>query len=62
MTEFTNKTKEELLKALAEKRVALRNFRTSLMGGKAKNVKEGHTAKKDIARIMTALNAAPASK
>lgn len=57
MSEYTTKTKEELLKELATKRVALRNFHTSRLGGKVKNVKEGKNLRKDIARILTAVNA-----
>ncbi len=56
MTEFKNKSKEELKKALTEKRHGLHTFRFSLAGGKAKNVKEGRTLRKDIARILTAMN------
>ncbi len=57
MTEYNNKSKGELVKALVEKRKALRDFAISRMGGKVKNVKEGLTSRRDIARIMTALNA-----
>ena len=50
------KTGTELQKALTEKRVALRDFKFGVGGAKAKNVKVGRAAKKDIARIMTELN------
>lgn len=46
----------ELVKALAEKREALRAFRFAASGAKNKNVKEGALLKKDIARILTALS------
>jgi ribosomal protein L29 len=47
----------ELAKLLADKREALRTFRFAVAGSKSKNVKEGATLKKDIARILTALRA-----
>ena len=59
MTEYNNKNKEELKKALADKRKALHNFRFAFAGGKAKNVKEARTNRKDIARILTALRSQP---
>ncbi len=55
MSDFKNKTKEELNKTLAEKRIALRTFRFNISGSKVKNVKEGMNLRKDIARIMTEL-------
>lgn len=54
--EITNKTPADLGKMLAEKRESLRLSRFGAAGAKAKNVKEGRGIKKDIARIMTALN------
>lgn len=48
-----DKTDTDLNKELADKQVALRAFRFSASGGKAKNAHEGHGIKKDIARIMT---------
>jgi len=57
MTSYTGKTKDELKKALADKRKALHDFRFAFAGGKVKNVKESKTNKKDIARILTALQA-----
>ncbi len=57
MSEFAKKTKDELLKLLDEKRQALRAFKTNRLAGKVKNVKEGRSVRKDIARILTVLNA-----
>ncbi|MES2214004.1 MAG: 50S ribosomal protein L29 [Patescibacteria group bacterium] len=54
-TSYIGKAAPELQKALADKRVVLRDFRFSASGAK-KNVKAGREAKKDIARIMTELN------
>lgn len=56
MKEFKNKTPQELTKLIAEKREALREFHFGSTGSKTKNVKLGHTTKKEIARIMTELS------
>jgi ribosomal protein L29 len=56
MNKLANKTKEELLTLLNEKREALRKFRFGISGSKAKNVKEGLILRRDIARILTFLN------
>lgn len=57
MSEFKGKTKADLEKTLAEKREALYAFRTGVLAGKVKNVKEGKVIRKDIARIHTELHA-----
>ena len=57
MNEFNGKNKDELKRLLVEKRKALHDFRFAFAGGKVKNVKEGKVARKDIARILTALGA-----
>ena len=56
MKDISNKTPAELQKLVAEKRQALSAFRFGTAAAKSKNVKEGREVKKDIARIMTALN------
>ena len=56
MKDITTKTPADLAKMLSEKREALRAFRFGSAGAKSKNVKEGRTIRKDIARIMTSLN------
>lgn len=48
-----DKTDKDLSKELGDKQTALRTFRFSASGGKAKNAHEGHGIKKEIARIMT---------
>ncbi len=55
--EITTKTPADLTRLIAEKREALRVFRFGSAGAKAKNVKEGRTIRKDIARMLTAMNA-----
>lgn len=44
---------KELLKSIAEKREAVRAFRFAITGSKAKNVKEGNTLRRDVARLLT---------
>jgi ribosomal protein L29 len=56
MNEFNNKSEGELKKTLVEKRKALHDFRFAFAGGKVKNVKEGKAARKDIARVLTAIS------
>ncbi len=55
--ELKAKTPADLSKMLAEKREARRVFRFGGAGAKTKNVREGRAIRKDIARILTALNA-----
>ncbi|OHA88243.1 MAG: 50S ribosomal protein L29 [Candidatus Zambryskibacteria bacterium RIFCSPHIGHO2_01_FULL_43_25] len=47
---------KDLMKLLNEKRVALRGFRFGIAGSKIRNVKEGRSLKKDIARILTEIS------
>lgn len=54
--EISGKTQSDLIRIIAEKRESLRLFRFGSAGAKAKNVKEGMYIRKDIARILTALN------
>ncbi len=56
MKDFIKKTPKELMTLLKEKQTALRAFRFSVAGSNTRNVKEGKSLKKDIARIMTILN------
>lgn len=56
-TTYTDKKAADLTKILAEKREALRAFGFGVAGSKSKNVKEGATLKKEIARILTAIRA-----
>lgn len=54
--EFKNKSQRELQALLSEKRLALRSFRFAVSGSNIRNVKEGVTLRRDIARILTVLN------
>lgn len=56
MKEFQNKTKQDLVKMLKEKKEALRAFNFGISGSKIKNVKQGRTIKKEIAKILTFIN------
>lgn len=55
MSELNEKNEKDLMKMLAEKRIASRNFRFGLAGSKVRNIKEGLLIRKEIARILTAL-------
>lgn len=57
MKDLNVKSKKDLLKMLNDKRDSLQSFRFGGAGSKVKNVKEGRNIRKDIARILTALNA-----
>ena len=54
--DLKTKTAADMGKMLADKREALRVFRFGAAGAKTKNVKEGRAIRKDIARILTAVN------
>ncbi len=55
--ELKNKSGKELGTLLTEKRNALRTFRFSVSGSNTRNVREGRAIRKDIAKILTLLNA-----
>ncbi len=55
-TTYSGKPKQDLVKALGERREMFRKLRFGTAGSKTRNVKEGASLRKDIARIMTELN------
>ncbi|MDO8471084.1 MAG: 50S ribosomal protein L29 [bacterium] len=55
-TNYKDKSKQDLIKALQERRETLRKLRFGSTGSKARNVKGAGSTRKDIARIMTELN------
>lgn len=57
MATYTGKNNKDLIKTLNEKREALRKFRFGISGSKTRNVKEGKNVQKEIAQILTLLNA-----
>jgi ribosomal protein L29 len=56
-TSYKGKDKKDLVKTLLEKREAIRKLRFGTTNSKTKNVKEGKGLRKEVARIMTELNA-----
>jgi len=54
--EITKKKPEELKAFLIEKRKALQEFRFNLSGSKLKNLRQGRSFRKEIARALTAVN------
>lgn len=57
--ELRIKHEGELVKLLEEKRKRLGELRFSIVRGEVKNVKEVSQVKRDIARILTLMNAQP---
>ncbi|MES2215671.1 MAG: 50S ribosomal protein L29 [Patescibacteria group bacterium] len=57
MKDINMKSVEDLNKMIVEKREALRVFRFGGAGAKTKDVKQGRTIRKDIARMMTSITA-----
>jgi ribosomal protein L29 len=55
--EIKTKNKAEIEKLLYEKKEALRALRSNTSGSKSKNVKEVAAVRKDVARMLTGLNA-----
>ena len=55
--DLKNKNSEQLEKDLFEKKTALSGFYSNISGTKTKNVKEAYGTRKDIARILTEMNA-----
>lgn len=57
MADLKKYSVEDLNKEIAEKREALRTFRFGSAGSRSRNVREGRTVRKDIARLMTEVSA-----
>ena len=55
--QLQKKGEKELLELLEEKRKGLWKFHFGASGSKVRNVKEGKTLRRDIARVLTALGA-----
>jgi ribosomal protein L29 len=56
LKDIAHKTQADLAKMVSDKQASLRAFRFGNAGSKSKNVKEGRALRKDIARILTAMN------
>ncbi|MDO8619823.1 MAG: 50S ribosomal protein L29 [bacterium] len=57
MSDYTNKSREELNRLVTDNRIKLQAFRFAMSGGKTKNVKEGRNLRKEIARALTEVKA-----
>jgi len=57
MADIKKQSVEDLQKDLAGKRESLRTFRFGGAGSRSRNVREGRTLRKEIAKIMTELRA-----
>lgn len=57
MSDFKKHSIEDLHKAIAEKRESLRTFRFGEAGSRTRNVREGRTLRREIARMETELSA-----
>lgn len=57
MAKITEQTIDQLQKALIEKREALRSFRFGSAGTHKRNVRAGRNLRKEIAQILTEMNA-----
>lgn len=57
MADIKKQSIADLHKELNEKRDALRKFRFGEAGSRTRNVKEGKTIRREIARILTEMNA-----
>ncbi len=62
MSDFAKNNTEELQHTLAEKREALRTFRFGGAGSRTRNVREGRTLRREIAQILTEVNARSAKE
>lgn len=57
MSDYSKKTEEALKSEIAAKREELRTFRFAAAGSRSRNVREGRTLRKEIARMETELSA-----
>lgn len=55
MNDFSKQDVAELQKLVADKREGLRTFRFGGAGSRTRNVREGRTLRREIARILTEL-------
>ncbi len=59
LSELRELNKEELVKALHDKRQALKDLRFEIAQGKVKNAHVIRSSKKEVARILTVFNNIP---
>ena len=56
MSELSNKELSEIQRELTELQIKLRDFRFGGAGSRVKNVKEGRSTRRTIARLLTEIN------
>ena len=56
-TDLKKYSVDDLRKEINEKREALRQFRFGSAGSRSRDTRQGRTLRKDVARLLTALNA-----
>lgn len=56
MADISNKSNEEIQKQVIDMRESLRSFRFGGAGSRSRNVREGRTLRRDIARLLTELS------
>ena len=61
-TDLKNKNDKDLMKLLVDKREEWRAFRFGIAGSKVRNIKEGRNVRREIAQILTELNARRTNK
>ncbi len=57
MADFKKHSVEDLHKEIAKMRESLRTFRFGSAGSRSRNTREGRGLRKDIARLLTEVNA-----
>ncbi|PCH91645.1 50S ribosomal protein L29 [Candidatus Kaiserbacteria bacterium] len=57
MTDFKKKSVKDLEKLIIDKREELREFRFKSAGSRTRNVREGRNVRREVAQILTELNA-----
>lgn len=57
MADIKKQSVEDLQKEIASKREVLRAFRFGSAGSRSRNTREGRNVRKDIARLLTEVNA-----
>lgn len=62
MADIKDMNVEDLKKSVIEKREALRAFRFGAAGSRSRNVREGRSLRKDVARLLTELRKRDGSK
>ncbi len=62
MADIKNKAVEDMQKEVRELREAVRAFRFGAEGSRSRNVREGRTKRREIARLLTEINSRKVSQ